>query len=184
MKKSLSFAIALSSAAMLSASVIDWELPNLVDNNGDLSYDIDDIVFIFDSDDIMSYDSTTGKITVKDTELLNSGSNTEIDTDPLQGTWSDSNTLAGSYYMALKSGSDYYAISDGNDGVMTVEVLANNGNALIPGGSTDGKGTVTFSDAVWTEGSVHTVAPSVPEPATAALAFAGLAMLIRRRKVA
>lgn len=186
MKNILSFAATLGLVGLLGATTIDWELPNLTDGSTDanaIEVGIDDIVFILQDANAMSYDSSSGIITVTDSTQVNSGSNTLIDTDPLQGTWTDSNTAGGTYYMAYKSGSTYYAISDGSDGVMTVVTTADSGNdPLTPGGAVNG--TATFSDSVWESGTIKTIATSVPEPATAALALAGIAMLVSRRRVA
>lgn len=180
MKTSLSLAVSLASAAMLSASVIDWELPNLTDGNGnDLTYSVNDIVFIADAPGV--YDAATGKLNPNPAP---SGSNELIDADDtyMAGTWTDNLSGAMTYYMAVKSGSSYYAISDGNGSAMTVSVSDTTGaDPLIPSSSVGA--TVGYESFTTTSsGTVGTVAAAVPEPATAALAFAGVAMLIRRRR--
>ena len=87
--------------------------------------------------------------------------------------------------MAFYDGESYYAISDGAGGYLQVTAPAeNSGDPLVPGSSV--ASYHPFSDDVT---SVSTVAqtvgggstPSVPEPATAALAVVGVAMLLRRR---
>ena len=180
MKKSLSIALSLASATMISASVIDWEIPNLTDGDGHaLSYDVDDIVFIADVPGV--YDSATGKL---NPDPAPSGANKLIDQDDkyMAGTWTDSLSGPVTYYMALKSGNSYYALSDGNNSAMIVSVSDTTGaDPLIPDSAVGAK--VRYASFTTTpSGTVGTVAPSVPEPATAALAFAGIAMLIRRRR--
>ena len=179
MKNLLTCAVSLASVGMLTASTIDWELPNLTDGEGHTiqNVDVSKIVFILDDDS--TYTSSDGKITVNDDSVLSTGSNELILNDPLQGTWTDDNPGGGTYYMAFYNGSDYYAISDGNGSAMTVVVGS---DPTVP--TSPGQGAVVFSETVWDYGSVGTVARSVPVPATAALAYAGLAMLIRRRTVA
>ena len=181
MKNLLTFAVSVASVGMLTAATIDWELPNLTDGDGNAIQNVDMSKIVFILEDDSTYTSSDGKIVVNDDSTLSTGSNTLIYDDPLQGTWTDDNPGGGTYYMAFYNGSNYYAISDGGGHAMTVEVGS---DPTVP--NSPGQGAVVFSDEVWDNGSVGTVATSVPvpEPATAALAFVGLAMLIRRRKVA
>ncbi len=175
MKKKISLAVSLASVTMLSASVIEWELPNLTDGSGknDLTVSAQNIVFIADAaapvNGIISGTPAEG------------GSNQIEDQDETYtaGTWTDNLTGAHTYYMAYKSGDTYYAISDGNGGVITATVTGNE-DPLLP--SSQYGSNVSYSNFTTTNGKVGTVAQSVPEPATAALAFAGLAMLLRRRR--
>ena len=176
MKKKISLAVSLASVTMLSASVIEWELPNLTDGAGknDLTVSAANIVFIADAaapvDGIISGTPAEG------------GRNTIEDQDETYtaGTWTDSLTGPHTYYMAYKSGDTYYAISDGKGGVITAAVTGNE-DPLLP--SSQYSGNVSYSSfAPDKDGKIGTVAQSVPEPATAALAFAGLAMLLRRRR--
>ena len=178
MKKFLAFSAAVAIVASLQANTIEWSLPALTDGTGnDIAYTVDDIVFISTASPT-SYDSTSGKIT----GTTPSGSNTYIDGsdqgDPdkyLVGFWEDSLTGGGDYYMAYK-GSDgtFYALA-GDSGAVTVTAPAS-GDPLVPGSESGHKLLADSSD------TVRTVAPTVPEPATAVLALAGIAMLIRRRK--
>ena len=174
MKKFLAFSAAVAIVASLQANTIEWSLPALTDGNGKgIDYTLDDIVFISTASPT-SYDSTSGKIT----GTTPSGSNTSIDGSEsgdtekyLVGLWEDSLTGGGDYYMAYK-GSDgtFYALA-GDSGAVTVTAPASS-DPLIPG---SGSGKVFLAD------SSNTV-KIVPEPATAVLALAGIAMLIRRRK--
>ena len=177
MKKFLALSAAVAIVASLQANTIEWSLPALTDGTGNaIDYTLDDIVFISTASPT-SYDSTSGKIT----GTTPSGSNTKIDgSEPgdtekyLVGLWEDSLTGGGDYYMAYK-GSDgtFYALA-GDSGAVTVTAPASS-DPLIPH-SGSGKVFLDSSD------TVKTVAPAVPEPATAVLALAGIAMLIRRRK--
>ena len=176
MKKFLALSAAVAIVASLQANTIEWSLPALTDGTGnDISYTVDDIVFISTASPT-SYDSTSGKISGTPHE---SGSNTMTDYDDVDkyiaGVWTDSLTGGGAYYMAYK-GADgtFYALS-GDSGAVTVTAPASS-DPLIPG---SGSGKVFLADS---SNTVRTVAPTVPEPATAVLALAGIAMLIRRRK--
>lgn len=186
MKKRLSFAVSIASAALLSASTINWELPNLTDGDGtslEWGDNAANIVFILASD---AGTPAEGVFQVADGYVV-SGSNVVKDQDDeyIAGTWTDSNTSGGNYVMAFYDGESYYAISDGAGGYLQVTAPAeNSGDPLVPGSSV--ASYHPFSDDVT---SVSTVAqtvgggstPSVPEPATAALAVVGVAMLLRRR---
>lgn len=175
MKKKISLAVSLASVTMLSASVIEWELPNLTDGSGknDLTVSAQNIVFIADA-----AEPVNGIISGTPAD---GGNNVIEDQDDTYtaGTWTDNLTGSHTYYMAYVNNGTYYAISDGNGGVITATVTGNE-DPLLPS-STYG-GNVSYSNFTTTNGKVGTVAQSVPEPATAALAFAGLAMLVRRRR--
>ena len=173
MKKFLAFSAAVAIVASLQANVIDWSLPNLTDgSNNPVSYTLDDIVFI-----------PTAAPTTYNAGVVNgtpsSGSNTLIDSDDgyMAGTWTDNLSDATTYYMAY-AGADgkYYAIDNGG-AAYTVTVDPTTANPLVPG---SGQGEALLGDSGAT--SVSTVAAAVPEPTTAVLALAGVAMLIRRRK--
>ena len=176
MKKYLAFTAAVALVASLQANIIDWSLPTLTDGNGnDIDYSMDDIVFISTTASGIDYDSVSGKIT----GVTPSGSNTLIDEDTtdkyIAATWTDTLSAPQTYYMAYK-GSDgsYYALED--SGAAYQVTVSGGGDPLIPG---SGTGSAFRGDDADT---VKTVAPAVPEPATAVLALAGIAMLIRRRK--
>ena len=173
MKKFLALSAAVAIVASLQANTIEWTLPALTDGTGnDIDYKLDDIVFISMADPT-SYDSTSGKIT----GTTPSGSNTlmESDDDYMWGIWTDSLTGGGNYYMAYKGADGTFYALEGDSGAVTVTAPASS-DPLIPG---SGSGKAFLADS---KDTVKTVAPTVPEPATAVLALAGLAMLIRRRK--
>ena len=58
MKKKLSIALSLASAAMLSASVIEWDLPNLTSGDGKTALSASDVVFLLVSDSSGLVDSS------------------------------------------------------------------------------------------------------------------------------
>lgn len=190
MKTRLSFAISLASAAMLSASVIEWDLPTLANGNDDplaFGTDASNIVFLLWNES--SYDSATGVYTPTGSQP--NGSNSVIDQDDeyIAATWTDDNTSGGTYIMAFydPSTSTYYSINNGNGDPITVPTSVNeNYDPLIPGSTS---GAVATFDSTSLGSTAHTVSRTagsgstpVPEPATAALALAGVALLLRRRK--
>lgn len=177
MKKFLAFSAAVGIVATLSANTIDWSLPNLQNaDNGTINYQLGDIVFIPTAAPT-SYDSTEGVITGTPGD---NGSNILIDQETgengyMAGTWTDDLNSSTTYYMAYK-GKDgtFYSINDGTGAAVTV---TSSDDPLKPG---DPNATV---DLATDNTTVHTVNHTVvPEPATAVLALAGVAMLIRRRK--
>lgn len=185
MKTRLTFAASLASAALLSASTIQWELPNLTTGEGD-ALDWGDsaanIVFILASDAGSPVD---GVFQVADGYAV-SGSNVVKDQDDeyIAANWTDDNTAGGDYVMAFydsDSGS-YYAISDGDGGYLQVTAPASgSGDTLLPNA---GVARFTpFNDSVTTSSTIASSVggTQVPEPATAALAVLGVAMLLRRR---
>ena len=154
MKKFLALSAAVAIVASLQANTIEWTLPALTDGTGNnIDYTVNDIVFISAASPT-SYDSTSGN---------------------MSGIWEDSLPGGITYYMAYK-GSDgtFYALA-GDSGAVTVDAPASE-DPLMPH---SGSGKVFLADS---SNTVSTVAPTVPEPATAVLALAGIAMLIRRRK--
>ena len=167
MKKFLTFALSVCAATGLFANIINWELGNVTNDDNTTLSDYD-IVFLTDATQ-----NTDGTYTVgSGAASYNNGSSSDIQTDgdAIWGTWTDDvKTNPTNYYVAVKSGDTYYAVADPNavDGVLTYDY---NGSATP---STFDSGSDT---------TYKTVGHVVPEPATAVLALAGVAMLIRRRK--
>lgn len=184
MKSKITFALSVGFAAMLSASVIEWDLPNLESGNG-TALDLDNITFLL-VNDATDTDLVDGRGVIDRTKTTAvSGASSGVDfTDngisygSYADTIGDSTGGTAKYIMAFYNpeNMNYYAISDGSDGWVTVSV-DNSPEARMNAAV---NGNPTFSSPT----TVSTISPTVPEPATAALAFAGLAMLIRRRRVA
>ena len=104
-----------------------------------------------------------------------------------EGSWSDTNNTAADYIVALWDGtsSTYYALKDGSGNYVTVNSAAfdqgwNGGQGANPGASDAGAAAIETITA--NLASRTYTAAAVPEPATAALALVGVAMLVRRRK--
>ena len=176
MKKFLAFSAAVAIVASLEANTIDWSLPTLLESgNGDtVNWNIDKIVFVPTASPT-SYDSTSGVIT--GTPATGSSVAFDEDDDYIAATWTDNLTSPTTYYMAYQGGDGVlYAIADPTLGT-AYQVSTSAGDALIPG-STSGNALLVNESVT----SISTVAQAVPEPATAVLALAGIAMLIRRRK--
>jgi len=179
MKKQLSLLLSVASVAMLSASQIEWDLPNLTTTAGDTTtpLNLNNIVFLLTSD------ATSVKDGVIENATAVSGADQGVDYTAggyTYGSYEDNITSSPANYIMAYYNSEngkYYAISDGSDGYITASV--DNGadprNVVIDG-------YASFSAVKNGMTSATTVAQSVPEPATAALALAGLAMLIRRRR--
>lgn len=116
----------------------------------------------------------------------NGGSNTYVDTfdstDGInEGRWEDSLTGSTNYVVALwdgVQGSQYYAVKNGTSYVTV------NSDAFSNGWSASGPIETGASqlETITANLASGTYTAAVPEPATAALALVGVAMLIRRRK--
>ena len=179
MKKRLSLAMSLASAVMLSASQIEWDLPNLTTTAGDTTtpLNLNNIVFLLTSDATSVNDGVIENATAV--------ANADQGVDYIAGGYTygsyydDISTGTANYIMAYYNSENgkYYAISNGSDGYITASV----NNDADPRNVVTG-GYAGFSAVGNGMTRATTVAQSVPEPATAALALAGLAMLIRRRR--
>ena len=181
MKKIVTFGLSVAATAMLSASIIDWDLPNLTTSGGEpLVPSVDNIVFILTGES--SFDRESGKIT---TETTPTPTSNDVNSDGTYawGTWKDDNSSGGEYYMTFYNDGNYYALDNGSGGAITVMATADNPEAdpRVPGSEKTGS-LYLAADPSFSSSGVKTVAPQVPEPATAALALAGLALLIRRRR--
>lgn len=179
MKKKLSIALSLASAAMLSASVIEWDLPNLTSGDGKTALSASDVVFLLVSDSSGLVDSSG----VVDTTKASNVGMTSVEFDDgsyMYGSYSDTvNTSPAQYIMAFYNSENhnYYALDDGSGSPILVSV----DNANAQNAVTDGyAGYSAEANGVST---VKTMAQQVPEPTTAALALAGVALLVRRRRL-
>ncbi|MBQ6245801.1 MAG: PEP-CTERM sorting domain-containing protein [Kiritimatiellae bacterium] len=190
MKSKITFVLSVGFAAMLSASVIEWDLPNLESGNG-TSLELDNITFLLVNDSSATeLVNSNGEIdTTKATPQTGASYGVDFtDGDYSYGSYSDSVGDSGggtaNYIMAFYNPENgkYYAISDGNEGYITVEV--DNSPAARMAAVSTGYPGWSESSQTTPRTTVTTISQSVPEPATAALALAGLAMLIRRRRVA
>lgn len=172
MKKYLTFALSVCAATGLFANIINWELGNVTNDDGSSLTDYDIVFLTSPSVDGPTSDAD-GKIDMT-TASSNDGSNTKINSneEAIWGTWTDTvTTNPTKYYVAVKSGDTYYAVVDSGDKALTYTYQ---GSASPVAGGTFESGSET---------TYHTVGHvAVPEPATAVLALAGVAMLIRRRK--
>lgn len=98
-----------------------------------------------------------------------------------EGVWSDSSTSAANYIVALWDGSSsqFYAVKNGDN---YVTVNSGDFNGWSASGSDVGATTLETVTNNLASGTGPYSVVAVPEPATAALALVGVAMLVRRRK--
>lgn len=121
--------------------------------------------------------------------LENNGRQTYVDgfdekTGQNEGIWEDTSSSTAPYVVALWDGNDsspYYAIKDA--GGTYVKVNPGDFDQTWSPNPTGGDaGAARIEEITANVASGVYTAAAVPEPATAALAFVGVAMLIRRRK--
>lgn len=127
--------------------------------------------------------------------LTRAGENTYVDNFEFEGstlasgTWEDNANSSATYVVALWDGAtpEVWNVFKNGDQYLTVaasDIIGGGGDAPV---SDLTSGTLEAlnagpSNGALTLGNVSYSAQAVPEPATAALAFVGVAMLIRRRK--
>ena len=174
------FALSLLSVGAIGAfaNTINWTLDNagLVENDPIKGHESSNWQYVFLTNDGGTLSDNGGSNnTYLETFDSSDGTN--------QGTWTDGLTTSTDYVVALWDGvttGQYYAVKDRDNQYVTVNSdqfsTGFNATGPIQSGETALK-TITDNLASGTY-----TAAAVPEPATAALAFVGVAMLIRRRK--
>ena len=173
------FALSLLSVGAIGAfaNTINWTLDNagLVENDPIKGHESSNWQYVFLTNDGGTLSDNGGSNnTYLETFDSSDGTN--------QGTWTDGLTTSTDYVVALWDGGtagQYYAVKDSNNQYVTVksDLFSTGWNATGPKSGVIELGTITENLANGTY-----TAAAVPEPATAALAFVGVAMLIRRRK--
>ena len=183
MKKILSLASVATLVLSAGANTIDWsfsevEVPSTPENA--------QWQYVF-----LTYENANNPSTWE-----MAGSNTDYDSEKngttvdAMGTWTDTAPSTQSYVIALwdgvtQSGNRFYAYQNSDQSYVTVTAAQLMGTAGTSAGLPGTSGSVVEQIAAGT-GSYSNVSlsstPVVPEPGTAALALAGLALLIRRRK--
>jgi len=191
MKKTiLAFALVVAAAATCHAASIKWAIGGAIDANANIDTSVGSFV--------LAYIGTTSGVGVDaatfNTEMAKENSSYSIaDT----GTWTDFYSAARGTYATAKSKSvsdvanATYQIFYLNNGVYslvndpTISTIAISIDPTTGGASTAAyiNGTATGGTTAYAAGSSNRAAiASVPEPSTAALALAGLALLLKRRK--
>ena len=186
MKKTLlALLVTVVSATVASGASIKWTIGGALDASANIDTDVGSFV--------LAYIGTTGGEGV-DAATFNAGvgsSYSVVDT----GSWTDFyNSRRDTYNVAKSTTVDdvanaTYQIFYLNNGVYSLVNDPMQVTAAISIDATTGAASVTAyangtaggSTAYAAGGSTTTIA-SVPEPSTAALALAGLALLLRRRK--
>ena len=187
MKKTiLTFALVAVASATCHAASIKWAIGGAIDANAGIDTSVGSFV--------LAYIGTTSGVGV-DAETFTTGvgsSYTIADT----GTWSDFYVSARGTYANAKTlttsndtdGDTYqifYMLNDSyflvNDSMSTLSIVVNavSGEASV---TPYLNGTAASGSVAYATGGARTAIASVPEPSTAALALAGLALLLKRRK--
>lgn len=187
MKKSiLAVAVLIASASMIHAATIKWAIGGKID----ASADIDTSVGSF----VLAYIGTTSGIGV-DAETFNAGVGTSYTVKQTKN-WSDFYSSARGTYSTLQNftaadeaGATYqiFYLNNGvyslvNDPTISTIAISLDPTTGIASTSAFKDGTATGGSSVYATGGAATGITSVPEPSTAALALAGLALLLKRRK--
>ena len=191
MKKFLTIAAIALVAMSVQAAQISWGLTGQVKYNGTLVGNggatltlvcLDGIADWATHANDIAYGTTTDG--VAGTKKTNAGSASLPSASPYGFSWADTTDIAAgeiakgtdfAFMVTVKDGADtYFWASD----VFTVTDSSSNWN----GTSQAYTMSTAVANAMGTTGSNWTKATAVPEPASAMLALAGVAMLIRRRK--
>jgi uncharacterized protein (TIGR03382 family) len=182
MKKILSLASVATLVLSAGANTIDWSFSDVTvpstPENANWQY-----VFLTYG---TASDPTTWEMAGSNTEY-DSEKNGETGKVDAMGTWTDSATSTQSYVIALwdgvtQSGNRFYAYQNSDNSYVTVTASDLMGTPGTSAGLPGTSGSVVEQIAAGTNGVHLSSTPVVPEPGTAALALAGLALLIRRRK--
>lgn len=172
------FALSILSVGAIGAfaNTIDWTIDNagLVGRDPIKGHESSNWQYVFLTNDGGTLSNHGGSNTYLETFDSTDGTN--------QGTWTDGLTTSTDYVVALWDGvtaGQYYAVKNGNNYVtVNSDQFSDGFNATGPIQSGEAA-LKTITDNL---ASGAYTAAAVPEPATAALAFVGVAMLIRRRK--
>ena len=187
MKKTfLALSLMVAAATIAHGAAIKWAIGGAIDANADIDTSVGSFV--------LAYIGTTSGIGV-DADTFNTGVGTSysvVDT----GSWTDFySSRQGTYSKAKSTTVDdvanaTYQIFYVNNGVYslvndpTQVTMAISIDPTTGGASTSAyvNGVSNGSSAMYATGGSTTAIASVPEPSTAALALAGLALLLKRRK--
>ena len=187
MKKTfLTFSLVAALAAVASGASIQWAIGGVIDATADIDTGVGSFV--------LAYIGTTSGIGV-DAATFNSGvgsSYSVVDT----GNWSDFYSSRRQTYSTTKAttvddvANATYQIFYLNNGTYslvndpTISTIAISIDQTTGAASTTAylNGTSTGGAQVFATGGSTTAIASVPEPSTAALALAGFALLLKRRK--
>ncbi len=173
------FALSLLSVGAIGAfaNTINWTLDNagLVGRDPIKGHESSNWQYVFLTNDGGTLSNNSGSNTYLERFDSTDGTN--------QGTWTDGLNTSTDYVVALWDGvtaGQYYAVKDSDNKYVTV-----NSNQFSMGFNQTGpiqSGEAALKTITDNLASGTYTAAAVPEPATAALAFVGVAMLIRRRK--
>ena len=191
MKKFLTIAAVALVAMSVQAAQINWGLTgqvkfnNTLVGNGGATFTLVCLEGVADwatyANDIATGTATAG---IAATKVTNAGSMAPSTTGPYIYNWADTTDVSAAQ---VAKGTDFafmVTYSDGTDtyfwasDVFTVTDSGSNWNGTNQAYTM----SATVANAMGTTGTNWTKATAVPEPASAMLALAGVAMLIRRRK--
>ena len=191
MKKFLTIAAVALVAMSVQAAQINWGLTgqvkfnNTLVGNGGATFTLVCLDGIADwatyANDVAAGTATDGIVATK---VTNAGSMGLATANPYGFNWADTTDISAG---DIAKGTDFAFVVTHNDGtdtyfwasdVFTVTDSGSNWNATNASFTM----STTVASAMGTTGTNWTKAVAVPEPASAMLALAGVAMLIRRRK--
>lgn len=174
MKKIFTLGLSLAAVVTVVANTINWSLTNFdVNQNGTTKTLSDYQIFLLPETYTITDGVATTDGTALESSVINYGTTVEGSVEV------DDSITEANYLMALYSGGKYYALADGNSPI----VIPYDSSKLDPySGAYEAGDTLMGQEGAPSGSNYHTVAAAVPEPATAVLALAGVAMLIRRRR--
>jgi hypothetical protein len=190
MKKYLTIAAVALVAMSVQAAQIAWGLTGQVNFNGTNVGNGGATFTLVCLDGIADWASYANDVAlgatdgVAATKKTNAGSMSSSSANPYGFNWSDATDISAG---EIAKGTDFAFVVSYNDGTDTYFWASDIFTVTDSGANWDGDLTkytmsTTVGNAMGTTGTNWTKAVAVPEPASAMLALAGVAMLIRRRK--
>ena len=187
MKKTiLAIALLMASVSVVHAAAIKWAIGGVIDAESNIDTSVGSFV--------LAYIGNTGGVGVDaDTFTAGLGSsysivqekdwsdfyNSKHETYATAASYTAADVSGATYQAFFTNGGKYYLVNDPTIVTMAISIDP------VTGAASTGayvNGTSTGASTMYAAGGSTTAISSVPEPSTAALALAGLALLLKRRK--